>query len=335
MAYIIESSSFQLNSISTLKEVIKNPDLNIEQKLKKYGAIIFRGFEINNTLEFEEIALTICPNLKTEYLGTSPRNPKTTYVFSASEFPSHYPVMQHCEMSFLPNPPKKLMFFCEQEADFGGETPLCDFRKISIEMDPSIRKEFEEKGIKLIRNYSSPSKKKNSKFQLKSWTDIFKTTDKNIVEQKCKENNTRAKWTNDDHLILINQNNAFRVDSENDQKIWFNHLLSFHPYSSVIEYKKIAQKQKDFRSYKYYALLKIMVGYNNLIQNPTKRPLHAQFGDGTEIPKKYIEHIQELVWKNLFFLDWQKGDIVLIDNFTTSHGRMPYKGNRKIHIAWS
>jgi alpha-ketoglutarate-dependent taurine dioxygenase len=335
MPYIIDSTSLKNNSIQALKNYISDNYSQINNKLKEHGAVLFRGFEINQPIDFEEIAFGLDSNLQNEYLGTSPRNPKTTYVFSASELPSHYPVMQHCEMSFLPNPPKKLMFFCEQEADFGGETPLCDFRKISKEMDPSIRKEFEEKGIKLIRNYSSPYKKKNSKFQLKSWTDIFKTTDKNIVEQKCKENNTRAKWTKNDHLILINQNNAFRVDSENNQKIWFNHLLSFHPYSSVIEYKKIAQKQKDFRSFKYYALLKIMVGYNNLIQNPTKRPLHAQFGDGTEIPKKYIEHIQDLVWKNLFFLDWQKGDIILIDNYTTSHGRMPFKGNRKIHIAWS
>ena len=33
-------------------------------------------------------------------------------------------------------------------AYFGGETPLCDFRKVYEELNPKIRDEFEQKGVR-------------------------------------------------------------------------------------------------------------------------------------------------------------------------------------------
>ena len=31
--------------------------------------------------------------------------------------------------------------------------------------------------------------------------------------------------------------------------------------------------------------------------------------------------------------DWCKGDTLLVDNILTGHGRMPYKGPRRIYVA--
>lgn len=70
------------------------------------------------------------------------------YVFSASELPPYFVIPQHIEMSFLPAPPKQLFFCClEAPTSSGGETCLCDFAKVYQQMDPEIRKKFEEKGV--------------------------------------------------------------------------------------------------------------------------------------------------------------------------------------------
>src|SRR4051794_15159570 len=81
-------------------------------QLRKHGALLFRGFEVRDAKAFERIALAIDPVLGREYLGTSPRNALTDYVFSASELPGWYPIPQHCEMTFLKKPPRRLYFAC-------------------------------------------------------------------------------------------------------------------------------------------------------------------------------------------------------------------------------
>src|SRR5437773_9897653 len=72
--------------------------------LAEHGAVLFRGFDVASPGQFEEVARAIDPELKNDYLGTSPRDALTKYVFSASELPPYYPIPQHCEMSFLPQP---------------------------------------------------------------------------------------------------------------------------------------------------------------------------------------------------------------------------------------
>jgi hypothetical protein len=52
-------------------------------------------------------------------------------------------------MSQLPAPPRKVFFCClDPPTSFGGETSLCDFRKVYKEMDPEVRSTFEEKGVR-------------------------------------------------------------------------------------------------------------------------------------------------------------------------------------------
>ena len=70
------------------------------------------------------------------------------YVFTASELPPFFPIPQHIEMSFLPAPPRKLFFCClEAPTSTGGETCLCDFKKVYDQLDPKVRETFEEKGV--------------------------------------------------------------------------------------------------------------------------------------------------------------------------------------------
>ena len=94
------------------------------------------------------------------------------YVFTASELPPFFPIPQHIEMSFLPAPPRKLFFCClEAPTSTGGETCLCDFKKVYDQMDPKVRQTFEEKGVSddvLVILVPSPSPIPNDPL-LKVW----------------------------------------------------------------------------------------------------------------------------------------------------------------------
>lgn len=309
--------------------------VTIEQKLIESGAVLFKGFDIQTPQDFEDVAKAVDNDLKDDYMGTSPRDKKSGFVFSASELPGHYPIMQHCEMSFLPSAPRRLFFYCHIEPEYGGETPICDFRKVYQDLDPKIREEFERKGVKHIRNYSSPDDKGTNGFQLKSWLDMFHTRDKTIIEKKCAENDIICEWKEHDGLRMINKSDAVKVHPVTGEKVWFNHTQVFHVSAAAAEYHKIHQRQKRWETFKYSMLLELMTWYKKLTKNPNEQSMHVTFGDDSPIPDEYVEHIEDVIWRNMVIQPWKKGDIICIDNFSTSHGRLPYYGPREIMVCWT
>ncbi len=309
--------------------------VTIEEQLIESGAVLFKGFDIQTPQDFEDVAKAVDNDLKDDYMGTSPRDKKSGFVFSASELPGHYPIMQHCEMSFLPSAPRRLFFYCHIEPEYGGETPICDFRKVYQDLDPKIREEFERKGVKHIRNYSSPDDKGTNGFQLKSWLDMFHTRDKAVIEKKCAENDIICEWKEHDGLRMINKSDAVKVHPVTGEKVWFNHTQVFHVSAAAAEYHKIHQRQKRWETFKYSMLLELMTWYKKLTKNPNEQSMHVTFGDDSPIPDEYVEHIEDVIWRNMVIQPWKKGDIICIDNFSTSHGRLPYYGPREIMVCWT
>jgi alpha-ketoglutarate-dependent taurine dioxygenase len=309
---------------------------SLKKDLLKNGAVLFRGYDIRTPDDFEDIALALEPGLQNNYAGTSPRNSRTKFVHSASELPAFYPITQHCEMSFLPTAPRYLFFFCYVEPKDGGETPICDFRKVYEQLDPKIREEFEKKGVRLIRNYSGPKTKAgNDIFQLKKWDELFKTTEHDKVEEECKKNESTPTWLPDDKLRLVNERPSMQKHPDTGEMVWFNHLQVFHREAAAIEYQHIYKRRKDFYSLKYMLVLKTITFFKRMFKKPEDEAMHMIFADGTEIPKSYVEHVEQTIWNNLVANPWKLGDVLMIDNFSTSHGRLPYKGPRDILVAWS
>jgi alpha-ketoglutarate-dependent taurine dioxygenase len=335
---IITPENVGSTSIKSLREYVLANATQINAELLKQGAVLFRGFDITDAVAFEQLCLLLEPDLKNDYLGTSPRNlvKDTKFVFTASELPPHYPIMQHCEMSFLSTAPRKVFFYCTKPALVGGETPLCDFRQVALAMKPALKAVFENRPLKLILNYKALSVgTKKSVRQLKSWSEMFNTVDKKIVEQKAAENNIQVEWRKDDSLRLISNHNSFKQHPTSGETVWFNHLQVFHAAGASLEYAHIARRQKTMKAYGLSWYLKVNERLAKLNQRPDESAMHVTFSDGGKVPYAYIKEVQKLIWKNMYFLKWQKGDMVMIDNFSTSHGRMPYVGPREVLVTWS
>ena len=334
---IITPNDLQSNQVNTLQQYIHQNHEKLEQALLEQGAILFRGFDVFKPQDFELLAKTFDSHLKNNYLGTSPRNivAGTEYVFSASELPNYYPIMQHCEMSFLPTCPRRIMFYCFVAPSFGGETPISDFRAVAEQMNPRIKDDFQKKGIKVIRNYCAPGQEKNNSFQLKPWVDMFHTEDKSVVEKQCAENNIEVQWLPGDALRLVSTQPAFKMHPQSGKEVWFNHLQVFHAAGAAIEYAKIAKRQMTLDAWKINLYLQAVTFVKRFTEKPIERAMHICYADNTEIPIAHIRHVQDLIWENMYFLKWQKGDVIFIDNFAISHGRMPYQGARNIMVSWT
>ena len=333
---IISPGKSEITTPQKLAAWILANQTELNKKLSDRGAILFRGFGTKNAKEFEQIIRQIEPDLHNVYYGTSPRLAETEYVFTASELPDYYPIMQHCEMSFLADPPRKIFFFCEIAAREGGETPVCDFRQVYADIKPEVKEAFEKKGIQYIRNYNGPENGHGFQlWKLKRWDEMFGTTDKKEVERQCREQGFDFEWGKAGKLRILNRGPVSKKQNEADEIAWFNHSQVFHAAAADFEYRQIRKFRPTLRHLGLSVFVRGMTLVKRIFLDPKSQPMHTVFADGSEIPEKYISHIQEIIWKNMILLPWQKGDVVALDNFTTSHGRMPYRGPRKILVSWS
>jgi alpha-ketoglutarate-dependent taurine dioxygenase len=326
------------NTKADLEKYITDNKQELEEAFYKNGAVLFRGFAINTPKDFEDIALRVDNRMESGYYGTSPRNPVagTKFVYTASELPGYYPIPQHCEMSYVKHPPVTLFFYCHVEPPYGGETPLCNFRKVYAGLNPEIREAFDRKGVLTVRNYSGLGKSsKLNLFELKRWNEIFLTTDKSEVERQCREQNMDFEWLPNDGLRITHHTPAAIEHPRTKEKVWFNHLQVFHPTAAAEEYKHIHQHQHRIKTFLWSTLISLMVKVKKATTAPIDQSMNVLFGDGTEIPDSYVQHVEEVIWKNLVIFPWKKNDVIAIDNFSTAHGRLPFEGPREILVAWS
>jgi hypothetical protein len=298
--------------------------------------VLFRGFEVFDAPAFERVARAVEPVLQNEYLGTSPRNALTEYTFTASELPPFYPIPQHCEMSFTAHPPKTLFFCClVAPAEGSGETPLADFRKVLRDLDPVLVKRFEEKGLRIVRNYAGPDGGgRFDLWKLKRWDEMFLTTDRAAVEARCRAEGFEPTWTANGGLRLLSTQPIVRRHPVTGEPAWHNHVTTFHTSQATGEYRRIRRLRPTLRHAALLALSQVL-GALQARKPVDERAMECTWADGSEIPVADVEAVREAVWKNLVIVPWRRGDVVAIDNFAVSHGRLPYAGPRQVAVAWA
>jgi alpha-ketoglutarate-dependent taurine dioxygenase len=304
--------------------------------LRSHGALLFRGFGVTKPEDFERLARCVDSELKNEYLGTSPRDALTDYVFSASELPGYYPIPEHCEMTFTANPPRRIFFWCGIEPQApGGETPLVDFAAVWRDLDPAVRRRFDEKGIRIVRNYSGPGANKRDLFQLKRWDEMFRTTDKQQVEAMARREGFEPRWSENDRLTLISRHLAARPHPETGEPVWFNHSQVFHLSAAPGEFSRIFRLRPGLRSLGLWLFSSLLVAWKRLRYSSDDQAMHCTFADGSEISDADMEAVREAIWKNLAVVAWKQGDVVAIDNNRVGHGRLPYRGPRMVAVCWA
>ena len=310
----------------------------VQTQLRTHGALLFRGFGVHNDDDFETIARAVAPELKNEYLGTSPRDAMKPggYVFSASELPGHYPIPEHCEMTFTRTPPERIFFCCLIEpAEGSGETPLVDFRKVWRDLDPAVRERFATRRIRIIRNYSGPDENGRDLFQLKRWDEMFQTRDKAEVERVARREGFTPVWKDNDRLALVSEHDTMRPHPETGEPVWFNHSQVFHLSAAPGEFKRIAKLRPTPRHIGLWLFSSALVGWKRLRYKSEDQALHVTWADGSEIPDRDLDAVRDAIWKHLAVVSWKQGDVVAIDNHSVGHGRLPYQGPRKVVVCWA
>jgi alpha-ketoglutarate-dependent taurine dioxygenase len=62
-------------------------------------------------------------------------------------------------------------------------------------------------------------------------------------------------------------------------------------------------------------------------------PRNVYYGDGSVIEDAVVDAVRETYRQVAVSFRWQAGDIVMLDNMLTAHGRNPFSGERKVVVA--
>jgi alpha-ketoglutarate-dependent taurine dioxygenase len=282
--------------------VAENGEL-IDELLYKYGGIVFRNFKINGTKHFEKLVEVAGKGEPLEYKNRStPRTQVKGNIYTSTEYPPNETIPLHNENSYTNAWAMKLFFFCVKAAEQGGETPICDSRRIYEKLSDRTKQTFIDKKVMYVRNYGHLDL---------PWTEVFQTEDKEQVEAFCQESGIQFEWIGDTGLKTWQICEAVAKHPVTGAKVWFNQGHLFHVSNLG---KEMAES------------LISSVGEDNL-------PRHAMFADGTPIGSDMLEEIRRVYDEETISFPWQSGDVMLLDNMLAAHGRKPYQGKREVLVG--
>jgi alpha-ketoglutarate-dependent taurine dioxygenase len=278
---------------------------NLADQLQEHGGILFRGFGVSSTQEFERF-IELASGEMLEYSErSSPRSRVTDRnVYTSTDYPPQQSIFVHNENSYKRNFNLKIFFFCETPPLKGGATPIADCRNVYARISPEVKNRFVEKGWMYTRNYGDG-------FGL-DWQMTFQTNDKNVVEQHCRRNGITTEWTSDGRLKTRAVLPAVIKHPLTGETVWFNHATFFH----------VSTLEPGLRE-----------GLLASFENEADLPTNTYYGDGSAIEPETLDELREAYRQETVSFPWQRGDILMLDNILAAHGRAPYEGPRKILVG--
>ncbi|KAM0747649.1 Clavaminate synthase-like protein [Meredithblackwellia eburnea MCA 4105] len=295
--------------------------------LNQHGAVLFRGFGHPSPETF-----SVLVRAAEEARGSKPfeqiglagkRNNLAKEVFTANEGPKERRFYQHNEYARYTHFPSNIHFYAEKAAIKGGATPLANslevFERVFAEL-PEFVEELQQRGLSMRQVYRAPGNTgKGNEF---TWDgpdsfghEILPGDSDEVRREKAEKQARRLtddfRWLDDGSLEIIQHVPAVRRFKEGGWPTWFNGLSGRHGTTRD-------QGALDFPH----------IGRDGMTYLP------SVYDDGTQIPRRYLDRLLEVIAELEVELEWQDGDLIFVNNYRTSHGRCPWEeGERKILVS--
>ncbi len=272
----------------------------VDAALSEAGALLLRGFDVPDALAFDAAVAAYGEDGFTyeESLSNAVRFNVTSRVFTANEAPASTEIHLHHEMAQTPFYPSKLFFYCEVAPEEGGATPVCRSDWLLEKMahqSPELVARFSEHGVRYTN--VMPGADDAGSGQGRSWRSTLGVTDRVGAQKRLADLGYEWEWRGDDSLRATTPVLPAIRTLADGRKTFFNQLIAaFRGWSD-----KRNQADKS-----------------------------VTFGDGSPITQADMAPAIAAAEELTRDLEWQAGDVALLDNFLVMHGRRPFAGKRRV-----
>ena len=268
----------------------------------EHGSVLVRGLGLRDAAETESVFRQL-GSLMTEREAFAPRRRYSEGVYSSSKWPPNQHMCMHHELSYAVELPSLMLFACLVAPTGTGATQVADSLAVLQALPADLVERFERVGWLLIRNYNEDIGA--------SIAEAFGADDRRVVESYCRANAIQFEWQPNGGLRTWQRRSAIVRHPRTGQRCWFNQIAFLNQWTMDPEVQEY---------------LVDLYGEDGL-------PFNTRFGNGDSIGPDVIQLIDGVYEKNTAYEPWQSGDLFLVDNIRTAHGREHFEGPRELLVA--
>jgi hypothetical protein len=199
--------------------------------------------------------------------------------------------------------PKRLFFYCDHPAASGGQTPIMPSHEVYLRMTakhPQFVTDIQAKGVRYTRILGEEDD--NESAIGRGWKSTFNVKTKEEAEIACVGQEITFEWLPDGCLKTITK--AFPsvkpYPLKGNLNMWFNSIVAAY------------------------------TGWND---SRNQGETAVTFADGSPLPHEAVMDAAAIMEEVCVDLQWEQGDIILIDNEQVMHARRPFVPPRRVYAA--
>jgi alpha-ketoglutarate-dependent taurine dioxygenase len=265
-----------------------------------HGCVLVRGLGLAEPGAMAAVFRRLAHSLMPEREPFAPRRRYTDGVYSSSKWPPNQQMCMHHEMSYALEFPGMLMFACLEAPASGGATGLADAAAVLDALPAELTGRFEKEGWLLARTYHEEIGA--------SAAEAFGTEDRSAVARYCRAHAIDLDRRPDGSLRTRQHRSAVIHHPAGGRRLWFNQIAFLSEWTMEPEVRE----------------------YLTDVYGPDGLPFTTRFGNGDPIGEDVIRTINEAYDAHTVRAPWRAGDLLLVDNLRTAHGREPFEGPREI-----
>jgi hypothetical protein len=268
--------------------------------LRTEGAVYMRDAGVDSAEHLSRAAAAMTLRCARYIERTSPRRSLRDDVYTATSYPAEYGINFHNELSYSQAFPEVIAFACVTPPATGGETPISDVRAMMSVLPDNLVRDFETSGYRYLRNF-------DEELGL-PWRLTFGVETRDQLQRYCDEHAIGLTWKTPEWLQTMQVREATRIWHQTGERVWFNHAAFFHLASIPSEI------WADLGS----------------IYPADALPNMTTFGDGRAIPDAYVSTVNHAYERCAWQAQWERGDIMILNNVLWAHGRRAFQGAREV-----